>query len=65
MPTNVVINEDLLNEAFKIGGLRTKRETVTLALEEFIHRRRQRHVLRSLGTFEFRRDWDYRKCRSK
>jgi hypothetical protein len=36
---------------------------VTIALEEFIQRRRQREVLKSLGTFEFRKGWDHKQDR--
>ena len=63
MATNLAISDKLLRKAQKIGGLGSKKETVTRALEEFIDRRRQREILRSLGTFEFREDWDYRKER--
>ncbi len=63
MPTNLAIDDELLNEALRIAGLRTKKETVTRALEEFIERRRQREVLKSLGTVSFRRDWDYKRDR--
>jgi len=63
VPTNLAIDDELLNEALRIAGLRTKKETVTRALEEFIERRRQREVLKSLGTVSFRRDWDYKRDR--
>jgi len=39
------------------------KETVTVALEELIARRQQRRILRSLGTFDFREDWDYKRDR--
>ncbi len=60
MPTNLAIEDTLLNKALKVGGLRTKKETVTKALEEFIQRRQQRKVLQAMGTFEFRKSWDYK-----
>lgn len=63
MPTNLAIDDSLLEKARRIGKLRTKRETVTIALEEFIQRRRQRQLLKSLGTFDFRKDWDHKKDR--
>ena len=63
MPTNLAIDDSLLEKARRIGKLRTKKETVTVALEEFIQRRRQRRLLKSLGTFDFRKDWDYKKDR--
>lgn len=63
MPTNLAIDDSLLEKARRIGKLRTKKETVTVALEEFIQRRRQRQLLKSLGTFDFRKDWDPKKDR--
>jgi Arc/MetJ family transcription regulator len=63
MPTNLAIDDRLLEEALRVGKLRTKKETVTRALEEFIQRRQQRKILRALGTFEFRKDWDYKRDR--
>jgi len=60
MPTNLAIDDQLLTKAVEVGGLRTKKDTVTKALEEFIQRRQQRKILRAFGTFEFRKDWDYK-----
>ena len=36
MPTNLAIDDRLLEEAQKVGGHRTKKETVTVALQEYI-----------------------------
>ncbi len=63
MATNLAINDKMLEEARRVGKLRTKKETVTKALEEFIERRRQRRILKALGTFRFREDWDYKQDR--
>lgn len=63
MATNLAIDDDLLDRAKRAGRFRTKKETVTVALEELIARRRQRRVLRALGTFDFREEWDYKKDR--
>ena len=63
MPTNLAIDDKLLNRAKRAGGFRTKKETVTVALEEFIARRDQRKILDLAGTFDFREDWDYKKDR--
>ena len=63
MATNLAINDKLLEEARRVGKLRTKKETVTKALEEFIERRRQSRILKALGTFRFREDWDYKQDR--
>jgi len=63
MATNLAIDDVLLERARRVGKLRTKKETVTQALTEFIQRRRQREILKSLGTIEFRKGWDYKKDR--
>jgi Arc/MetJ family transcription regulator len=63
VPTNLAIDDKLLLRAKRAGGFRTKRETVTAALEELIGRREQRKILRAMGTFDFRKDWDYKKDR--
>lgn len=65
MPTNLAIDDKLLKTALRIGGFKTKKETVTVALQEFIDRRKQRDVLKYFGTFDFREDWDYKKERSR
>jgi len=60
MPTNLAIEDALLDKALKAGGFRTKKETVTRALEEFIQRRQQRKILRAMGSIEFRKEWNYK-----
>lgn len=52
MPTNLAIDDDLLDEALHIGGFKTKRETVNTALRELIQRRRRLALVQSFGTFD-------------
>lgn len=40
MATNLNINQELLEEALKIGGQKTKKSTVNKALKEFIEKRK-------------------------
>ena len=63
MPTNLAIDDKLLRKAQRMGGFRTKRETVNAALGEFIQHRDQKRILDLIGTVEFRKDWDYKKDR--
>lgn len=63
MATNLAIDDKLLHEALRVGGFPTKKQTVTRALEEFIDRRKQRRVLKAIGTFRFRQEWDYKQDR--
>lgn len=63
MPSNLAIDDQLLNEALSVGGLRTKRETVNAALREFIQRRRLLEAVAGFGTVDFDPDYDYKKSR--
>jgi Arc/MetJ family transcription regulator len=65
MPTNLAIDDHLLEEAQKIGGHRTKKATVTEALEEYIQHRKQAKILALFGTVEFDPKYDYKKQRRK
>jgi Arc/MetJ family transcription regulator len=65
MPTNLAIDDQLLEEAQKIGGHKTKRATVTEALEEYIQRRKQSRILSLFGKVEFDPKYDYKKQRRK
>jgi Arc/MetJ family transcription regulator len=63
MATNLALDDKLLNQAMEAGHCKTKRETVTIALKEFIERRRQKKILDLQGKIAFRDDWDYKKDR--
>jgi len=65
MATNLAINEDLLIEAQKISGHKTKKATVNEALKEYIQRRKQSDIIRLFGSIEYDKDYDYKKLRSR
>jgi len=65
MATNLAIDDRLLDEAQKIGGHRTKKATVTEALQEYIQRRKQAKILELFGTVEFDPAHDYKKQRRR
>jgi Arc/MetJ family transcription regulator len=65
MPTNLAIDDDLLTEAQKVGGHRTKKDTVNEALKEYIQRRRQAKITDLFGTIEFETAYDYKKQRRR
>ncbi len=62
-PTNVNVDERLLNEALRLGGRRTKRETVNEALAEYIQLRWRRELVKYFGKIDFDPGWDYKKAR--
>jgi Arc/MetJ family transcription regulator len=65
MPTNLAIDDRLIVEAQKLGHHRTKKETVTAALDEYIQRRKQQQILSLFGTIEYDDAYDYRQERRK
>jgi hypothetical protein len=65
MTTNLNIDETLLEEAQRLGGKKTKRETVNEALSEYIPRRKQKSILKLFGTVDIDSDFDHKKNRSR
>ena len=49
MPSNLAIDDGLLAKALRVGGRRTKRETVNEALAEYVQRRRRRRFAKLFG----------------
>lgn len=63
--TNLAIDDKLLMEAQKVGGHRTKKDTVNEALKEYVLKRRQAKVLDLFGTIEFDAGYDHEKQRRR
>ncbi len=63
MPTNLAIDDKLLERALRVGKHRTKRETVNEALTEYIQRRKRLDALKLFGTIDFDPKYDYKKVR--
>ena len=65
MPTNLNLDDALLDEAVKLSGKKTKRATVNAALAEFVSRRKQRRILALFGQLEWDPRYDYKKERER
>ena len=65
MATNLSLDPKLIERALEVSGERTKKAAVTLALEEFIARRKQRSIIDLMGKLEWDRSFDYKKERSR
>ncbi len=50
-------------EALLISGLKTKKDTVNLALKEFVNRRKQKELIDLFGKMDPDPDYDYKKGR--
>jgi len=65
MPTNLAINDDLLEEALHLGGHKTKKATVNEALQEYIQRRKQLRILDLFGQIDYDPDYDSKEQRMR
>jgi len=65
MATNLSIDDNLLLQAQGIAGLKTKKDTVNLALKEFIQRRKQEEIIALFGKVEYDADYDYKEMRAR
>ena len=63
MATNLAIEDRLIDEAKRLGNHKTKKEAVTVALDEYIRRRKQLEIIGLFGTIEYDPDYDYKKMR--
>lgn len=63
MPTNLALDDRLIEQARTIGHHKTKKEAVTAALDEYIRRRKQVEILDHFGTIDFDPHYDYKKMR--
>lgn len=63
MRTNVVLDDDLINEAIKLSGAKTKKDVINFALREFVAMRKRANLLDLEGKVEFLDDYDYKALR--
>lgn len=65
MATNLALDQELLDHAFRVSGEPTKKAAVTRALQEFIARREQRRIAELFGKLEWDSAYDYKAERSR
>ena len=65
MRTNIVLNDDLVTEAFKYAtDIHTKKELVEVALREFVRSRKLKDIRDLRGEIQFAEGYDYKSMRS-
>lgn len=60
MLTNIVLDEELVEQAISVSGIKTKKEVVKAALQEFVQRHSQRNLLDIAGKISFADGYDYK-----
>jgi len=58
MRTNIVISDELMSQALKLTGLKTKRETVEAGLDLLVKMARQARIRSARGTLRWEGDLD-------
>jgi Arc/MetJ family transcription regulator len=64
MRTNVVLDDELVEEAFRLTGARTKRELIHTALHELVRVRRKKDLMELAGRVRFRKGFDHKALRT-
>jgi hypothetical protein len=65
MPTNLALDDRLIEEAQRAGKHKTKKEAVNAALDEYVRKRRQMRILEAFGTFSVDPAYDYKAERQR
>ena len=56
MRTNIVIDDELMKEALKFSGLKTKREVVETALRRYVKLKKQEEIRKYFGKLKWEGD---------
>lgn len=65
MPTNLGLDDDLIEEAQRLGSHRSKKAAVNAALEEYIKRHKQAEILKLFGRIDLDPNWNYKSTRNR
>lgn len=63
MRTNIDIDDDLLEQAFSVSHMRTKKDLIHEALKELIRLKRRKDLTELAGFIEFYDGYDHKKAR--
>ena len=65
MRTNIVLDDQLVADAMRLSGVKTKREVVELALRRLVNSVRRKDILDLVGQNTIAPDYDVRAVRSR
>jgi hypothetical protein len=65
METTLDLDDNLIEEARRLGCHKTKQDAVIAALAEYVQRRKQLCVLKAFGTVDFDPKYDYKAGRRR
>jgi Arc/MetJ family transcription regulator len=65
MRTNIELDEELVQAAFQYGKVKSKRELVHLALQEFVDHHKRKDLRELRGRVNIRADYDHKALRER
>ncbi|MBS1841338.1 MAG: type II toxin-antitoxin system VapB family antitoxin [Acidobacteria bacterium] len=65
MPTNLAIDDRLIELAKKLGRHKSKKDTVNAALDEYVRRRKQAALIPLFGTIDYDPEYNYKRERKR
>jgi Arc/MetJ family transcription regulator len=63
MRTQLVLDDELVNQALNLTGINNKRELINLALKELVQNRQKKDLFQLAGQLELDKDYDYKAAR--
>jgi len=63
MRTNIVIDDELLNEAFSVSNAKTKKDLIHEALKELIRLKKRKNLTDLSGSIKFYKNYDHKELR--
>lgn len=63
MRTNIVIDDELIEKAFKYSRTKTKKDLIHEALKKFVENHSRKDLRRLKGKIHFREDYEYKTLR--
>ncbi len=61
---NIVVDDTLIEEAYKLTKIQTKTEIINIALKEFIQKHKSDDVIAMFGQVEYDKDYSYKALRN-
>ena len=63
MRTNIDIDDSLIGEVMRVANVKTKKEAVHLALEEFLRAKKKKNLFDLAGKIAFEEGYDHKTLR--
>ena len=63
MRTNIILDDNLIEEAFKYSNVKTKKALISLALQDYINNNKRKNLLDLVGKIDLDDKYNYKETR--